>query len=255
MFRVISTGRDTTPRRRNPKLRPGRPQSTASLGVLTPIRAMTPAPWRRCRSAFERHENRRTARATTPDPCDFPKMQILAISGSLRAASTNSTVLRAMQRMAGAGHADVDFVLYDGVDRLPHYSPDLDPDDAPQSVPAEAQRLRCAIADCNALVICSPEYAHGVPGSLKNLLDWLVGSADLAGTPVALIDAAPHSRFVQPQLTETLSMLNTRVIPGSPFVVALTSRKLDEDAMLADAEVDAALGAALQAIVAGATSG
>jgi chromate reductase len=98
-------------------------------------------------------------------------MRILAISGSLRAASSNTAVLQAAAFLAPAG---VEIVLYTGLGDLPHFNPDLDTDDPPEVVRA----LRHEIGQCDGLLICSPEYAHGVAGAMKNALDWLVSSVE-----------------------------------------------------------------------------
>jgi chromate reductase len=95
-------------------------------------------------------------------------LHILAISGSLRAASSNTAVLQAMAALAPA---DVTIAMYDRLADLPYFNPDLDREgDTP---PASVGDLRAQIGRAEGIVICSPEYAHGVPGVLKNALDWL----------------------------------------------------------------------------------
>jgi chromate reductase len=96
-------------------------------------------------------------------------MRILAISGSLRAKSSNTAVVTAAARLAPPG---LDVVLYDGLASLPHFNPDLDTDRPPTPVLA----LRRQIGSCQGLLLCSPEYARGVAGVMKNALDWLVGT-------------------------------------------------------------------------------
>src|SRR5690349_783719 len=98
-------------------------------------------------------------------------MRIFAISGSLRASSLNTAVLQAAVALAPPG---VEIVLYDGLSRLPHFNPDVDGEIALAPVADWRTRLRAA----DGVLISSPEYAHGVPGSLKNALDWVVGSGE-----------------------------------------------------------------------------
>ena len=94
-------------------------------------------------------------------------IHILAISGSLRAASSNTTVLHALAALAPDGML---ITLYDQLDSLPYFNPDLDHEgDTP---PASVADLRTQVGRADGLVICSPAYAHGVPGVLKNALDW-----------------------------------------------------------------------------------
>ena len=91
-------------------------------------------------------------------------MRILAISGSLRPASLNTSLVRAAAHLAPP---DSDFTVYTGMGNLPHFSPELDTD---PPLPAVAD-LRAQLAAADLVLICTPEYAHGMPGSLKNLLD------------------------------------------------------------------------------------
>ena len=94
--------------------------------------------------------------------------KVLAISGSLRNASSNTAILKAAQQLAPA-HLEI--VLFESLAELPHFNPDLESE--PPATVLEFQQL---LQTSNAVIISSPEYAHGVPGSLKNALDWLVGS-------------------------------------------------------------------------------
>src|SRR4051812_26955392 len=105
--------------------------------------------------------------------CDIPLHRarmngigILAISGSLRARSSNTDVLRALKIVAAP---DFSVSLYDGLGELPFFNPDLE--NEPDGLPPTVQDLRAQVSKADALVICSPEYAHGVPGALKNALD------------------------------------------------------------------------------------
>jgi NAD(P)H-dependent FMN reductase len=158
-------------------------------------------------------------------------MRILAISGSLREQSTNSRLLRAARLVAPR---DVIIDLYPSLGELPHFNPDLDLDVPPPIVAA----LREEIGKSDAVMICSPEYAHGVPGTLKNALDWLVASAEMVGMIVALVNASARSTYAQAQLAETLRTMSTDVIEA---VIGLDGRRIDEHAMAADAEIADAL--------------
>ena len=131
-------------------------------------------------------------------------MRILAISGSLRAASTNTRLLEACVQLAPAG---AQVTLYDGLGSLPHFNADLDTDQPPPSVRA----FRAQIAAADAIVISSPEYARGVPGSLKNALDWLVGSTDVVGKPVALLSGSPRAIHSQQSLARSASPRSSAV--------------------------------------------
>jgi NAD(P)H-dependent FMN reductase len=153
---------------------------------------------------------------------------VLAISGSLRAGSSNTAVLEAMRLVAPAGIA---VTLYDGLAALPAFNPDLEEAD---DLPREARELRGRVAESDAIVVCSPEYAHGLPGSLKNLLDWLVGSVDFPGKPVALVAASGRSVHAQAQLAEVLRTMSARLVPADAVVVPLPGRSTDAATIAAD---------------------
>ena len=113
-------------------------------------------------------------------------MTILGISGSLRTGSTNAQVLEAVGRLLPAS---AHLTLFDGLDELPHFSPERDTGNVPDSV----QTLRKAIAQSQAVIICTPEYAFGIPGVLKNALDWCVSTVLFDQKPLAAISASPRS--------------------------------------------------------------
>lgn len=176
-------------------------------------------------------------------PVDQP-LRLLAISGSLRSASSNTTVLRALQAIAPAG---VIVVCYAGLGELPYFNPDLDGEaDAP---PPTVGRLRAQIGQADGVLISSPEYAHGVPGVLKNALDWLVSSLEFPGKPVALINISPRSTFVQASLSEILTTMSASLIADPAFTIALAHKGLDAAGMLADPQIAQGLRAALDAFV------
>src|SRR5215510_1063207 len=113
-------------------------------------------------------------------------MQILAISGSLRADSSNAALLRAAAACAPDG---MEFRFYDRqLGGLPHFNPDLDGEGA--VAPPAVAELRALLGAADGVLICTPEYAHGIPGALKNALDWIVSSGELERKPVALIVAS-----------------------------------------------------------------
>lgn len=154
---------------------------------------------------------------------------ILAITGSLRARSSNTAVLRAAQRLAPEG---IRITLSSALDTLPHFNPDLDAEGL--TPPPAVSDFRRAVNDADALLICSPEYAHGVPGTLKNALDWLVSVPGLPGKPVGLLNASPRSLHAQTSLAETLWTMSLSVTPPEPIIVPLANRSLDPEAIARD---------------------
>src|SRR5438445_1055294 len=163
-------------------------------------------------------------------------MRVLAISGSLRAHSSNTTLLRAAAMMA---RPDVEIVAYSIAD-LPHFNPDLD-EGLPPDVVA---KFRAEVAGADALMISSPEYAHGVPGTLKNALDWLVGGVEINGKPVGLVSASARALHARASLQETLTVMGAKVIART---ISLDGRKnLDAQAMVDDGEISQALSSVIE---------
>ena len=168
-------------------------------------------------------------------------MRILAISGSLRAASSNTSALKAIALIAPPG---IEVALYDGLATLPHFNPDLDVDAAPEPV----RTLRKEIGACDGLLISSPEYAHGVAGSLKNALDWLVSSVEFPGKPVAIINASPRAVHADAQLREILNTMSARLVEPACISLPLLGRNLDAAAIAADADLSATLLGVLESL-------
>ncbi|MEO7963017.1 MAG: NADPH-dependent FMN reductase [Gemmatimonadaceae bacterium] len=173
-------------------------------------------------------------------------VKVLAISGSLRARSSNMEVLKAAALLAPPS---MSFTFYEGLGQLPHFNPDLDAIGA--VLPPSVQALRAAVKSADALLISSPEYAHGVPGSLKNALDWLVSGHEMVGKPIGLLTASRYSTHGPASLAETLRTMSTRLVNGACVVVPLDGRRLDAAGTIADAELTDVLRVALRALAAG----
>ena len=115
-------------------------------------------------------------------------LRILLIPGSLRGRSTNVAVLRTARSLAPAGSTGL---LFEGLADLPPFNPDEDAEPLPYAV----ADLRGQIRDRNVSLFSAPEYAGGLPGSFKNLLDWTVGDEQVGSIyekPVAWINASPR---------------------------------------------------------------
>lgn len=169
---------------------------------------------------------------------------ILAISGSLRARSSNTELLRAAALVAPASTR---VTLFDGLAGLSHFNPDLDGEGAVLPAPVVAFRRQVGAAD--AVIISSPEYAHGVPGTLKNALDWLVSGPEIPHKPIGLLAASARSTHGQASLAETLRTMSTVLVPGASLTLSLDGRRLDAAGIAGDAELAALLRAALEALV------
>ena len=154
-------------------------------------------------------------------------MKILAISGSLRAGSSNTAVLRAAARLTPAG---IEIALYDGIGDLPFFNPDIEGDRLPDAVAA----FRALIGEADGLLISSPEYARGVAGVMKNALDWLVGSSEFPDKPVALINTSPRATHALAALTLTLETMSAKLVGDACITLPLLGTANDESSIVAD---------------------
>ena len=174
-------------------------------------------------------------------------MKILAISGSLRAVSSNTAVLRAAARLAPDG---VEIVLFEGLASLPFFNPDLDGDTVPNTVAA----FRRWVGEADGMLISSPEYARGVAGVLKNGLDWLVGSSEFPNKPVALINTSPRATHALAALTLTLETMSAQLVRDACVTLPLLGTASDEAAIVANAALAAPLREAVTRLAAAISS-
>ena len=169
--------------------------------------------------------------------------KILAISGSLSGNSANTSVLQAASILVPA---NIEIILYPGLANLPHFNPDLDCEPLPETVIS----LRRQIADSEGIVISSPEYAHGVPGSLKNALDWLVSSTEFPGKPVALINTTPKATIALDSLREILSTMSAQIIDPANLTLNIAGRGLNVEGIVTDDSLSTSLKNAIGFFVA-----
>lgn len=148
-------------------------------------------------------------------------MVIFSISGSLREGSSNTQFLHTIKSVAPAG---TEVIVYDKLGQLPHFNPDLDHDKVPESV----KELRGMINRSSAVIISTPEYAHGIPGSLKNALDWLVSTEVLGNKPVGIIMAsASEASFAKESLIEVVKTMSGKVLPELITTIAGSREETD----------------------------
>jgi chromate reductase len=149
--------------------------------------------------------------------------KILAICGSLKSTSTNKAILLASSVLAPS---NCEIKLFSGLDLLPHFNPDLEDEIIPALV-----HFRQELKDSDAVLISSPEYAHGIPGTLKNALDWVVGTSEFVEKPVGIIAATPMYEgrsFALESLVEILKTMSAKVEPEAILAISKVKSKLDE---------------------------
>jgi chromate reductase, NAD(P)H dehydrogenase (quinone) len=172
--------------------------------------------------------------------------RVLLVSGSTRAGSTNTSVLRTAPEVAPEGF---ETELYDGLAELPAFNPDLDV----EPLPAAVADLRRRIGVADAVLFCTPEYAGALPGSFKNLLDWTVGGGNLLGTPVGWLNvssiAAPTGGGdAHASLEKVLGYLGADLVGAACVRAPMTRQAVASDGTVTDPAVRAALVAALAAL-------
>jgi NAD(P)H-dependent FMN reductase len=158
--------------------------------------------------------------------------KLLLISGSLRGGSTNSATLRTAAALAPAG---VEAEIYDGMGLLPHFNPDDDPTDG-VGLAAEVTVLRAALADADALLLSTPEYAGALPGSFKNLLDWTVGGGEMDGKPAAWLNVAAPGRGAGAvaTLASVLSYVGAAVVDAACRDIPVARAAVTPDGAVSD---------------------
>lgn len=152
---------------------------------------------------------------------------VLAICGSTRAASSNLNVIHAIARLA---HDRFSVQLYSGLEQLPQFNPNRDTEEAP----AEVANLRKQLRAADGVLICTPEYAIGVPGALKNAIDWTVSSMEFSKKPVALITASLSGEKAHQSLLGTLLIIESRMTQDSQLLISAVRTKVGRDATIND---------------------
>ena len=170
--------------------------------------------------------------------------RLLTISGSLRAGSSNGALLEAAALSAPFGVSDTQ---YRELATLPAFNPDVEQGSDP--LPAAVTHWRAALGCADAVLFSSPEYAHGIPGALKNALDWAVGGSEIVGKPVGVLSASAASRFVHPQLIEVLTVMSARVVPEATLVLDIPRRGATAQSLAADRDLASALAKAVAALL------
>jgi chromate reductase len=173
-------------------------------------------------------------------------LNILPIAGSLRKGSYNRALIRAAQKLAPAG---MEITIHD-LDDIPLYNADVEAAGDPPGVAAFKQ----AIAAADGVLIATPEYNHGVPGVMKNAIDWAsrpARAAPLNAKPVGLIGASPGmtgSARGQSQLRQAFEFTNSYCMPQPEILVFRAHEKFDADGNLTDEKTAEFLGKYLEAV-------
>jgi len=170
-------------------------------------------------------------------------MELLAIPGSVREGSFNFALLNAASKLSPN---NINIKVIDSIQDIPIFNPDIDVNEIPESVNSLIARIRTS----DGVIISTPEYAHGIPGALKNTLDWLVSSDALVLKPVvatsvstsALGGARSHHSLVL-----ILSAMNSNIVVDGSLNVPFAHNKFDGHSNLTDNITEKALIVSLTA--------
>lgn len=157
------------------------------------------------------------------------KKNVLAICGSTRKESTNLNYIRAVAEL---GATQFNVTVFSGLTDIPHFNPELDNENPPKAVADFRKQLR----EADGILICTPEYAMGVPGTLKNALDWTVSSCEFSKKPVALITASSLGEKGHASLLETLKIIESNITNYTQLLISFAKTKLGADYKIKDAE-------------------
>lgn len=152
---------------------------------------------------------------------------IFAISGSLRKGSSNHSILELMGKQMPS---EITYSLYGGLSTIPAFDPGLDNEYPPEAV----TELRNQLIKADGIIICTPEYAFGVPGALKNALDWTVSSGSFSGKPTALITASTGGENAHEAMIKILGAIDAKLDPATTLLIQYVRTKIDANGNVID---------------------
>lgn len=147
---------------------------------------------------------------------------ILAINGSTRAQSINHYLIKSIQELT---KDQLEINIFNQIERIPHFNPDLDQGDPPKEVIAFRTQLKAAAG----ILICTPEYAMGIPGTLKNAIDWTVSSCEFYHKPTALITASSSGFKSHAALLDVLNIIEANITEKTQLLISYVKMKVNEE--------------------------
>lgn len=166
-------------------------------------------------------------------------INILAIPGSLRPNSSSHLILNEVISLVPS---NVTIEVYQGIGSLPHFN------DAEQVLDVVTD-FRNRVREADAVLICTPEYAFGIPGSLKNALDWTVSSAEFYNKPVGLITASSHGEKGHAAMMWVLTAIGARIVEDASMIISFVRSKLDSAGKIKDEELANTLRRAVENLI------
>lgn len=167
-------------------------------------------------------------------------MKVVAICGSTRKSSSNLNLIFAIQELAAAvfDPGAIEVSILRGLADLPHFNPDFDQERTLEKRSAQTHlaltEYRAQLKAADAILICTPEYAAGVPGVLKNAIDWTVSSMEFSRKPTALITASTSGHIAHKSLMGTLLIIEARMTSETSIVISSVKTKVNERGQITD---------------------
>jgi chromate reductase, NAD(P)H dehydrogenase (quinone) len=155
------------------------------------------------------------------------KKKVLAICGSTRKTSSNLVLIYAIEALASDKFS---IEIFQNIESIPHFNPDNDQ----EIPPLEVVKFRSQLREYDGILICTPEYAMGVPGTLKNMIDWTVSSMEFSNKPTALITASSLGEKAHASLMETLKIIEADISEKTQLHIPYVKTKLNPKGEISD---------------------
>jgi NAD(P)H-dependent FMN reductase len=168
------------------------------------------------------------------------KKNIVAICGSTKVKSVNLSLIKTIQAMT-ADRFEIN--IFTGIDTVPHFNPDLDTETPPE----EVVKFRELLKNSDGVLISTPEYAMGIPGSLKNAIDWTVSSCEFSHKPVALITASSVGQKGHAALLEVLRIIESKMTNDTQLLISFVKTKISPGGKITDAQTESDIHTLLSA--------
>ncbi|CAM3479085.1 NADPH-dependent FMN reductase [Flavobacterium chungbukense] len=163
-----------------------------------------------------------------------PKIKIFAVSGSTRKDSSNFKILKYISHQL---KSEFELEIFEDLDKLPHFNPDLDTDKAPDEIVS----LRNKIKEVQGVIICTPEYVFSLPGSLKNALEWFVSTTVFSNKKVGLVTASASGEMAHEQLLLIMKTLDASFDDSLQLLIQGVRGKVNAEGKIIDPETEIAL--------------
>ncbi|MDQ6469103.1 NADPH-dependent FMN reductase [Flavobacterium sp. LHD-80] len=162
------------------------------------------------------------------------KIKIFAINGSTRKNASNFKILKHISENL---KSQFEVEIFEKLDRLPHFNPDLDQEKAPESV----IHFRNKVAQADGILICTPEYVFSLPGTLKNALEWCVSTTVFSGKKSGLITASASGEMAHDQLLLIMKTVEAKFDNTSTLLIQGVRGKIDNEGKITNLDTEKAL--------------